>query len=140
MSILEKAWAKVHGSYCKTVDGSQEAAFAMLTNKPSEIVQFRRTKLGADKLFTKIEETIKRTIFITANTPSRNGYSKGILNNHSYVVLDVSSFQYKAQLVRLVKLRNPWGGDSWAGEWSPDSELWTDKLIQEVKSNPSHKK
>jgi len=36
MSILEKAWAKVSGSYCKIIDGQQEAAFAWLTNKPSQ--------------------------------------------------------------------------------------------------------
>jgi hypothetical protein len=84
MSLLEKAWAKVHGSYCKTVDGSQEAAFALLTNKPSELVQFRRKKLSDDELYKKIEESLARTVFITANTPKEGKSYNKILMNRSY--------------------------------------------------------
>jgi len=34
--------------------------------------------------------------------------------------------------VRLVKCRNPWGKDSWKGDWGSDSKLWTPKLIEEI--------
>jgi hypothetical protein len=40
MSIVEKAWAKVHGNYGKTIEGSQEAAFAFLCGKPSSYFHF----------------------------------------------------------------------------------------------------
>jgi len=56
----------------------------MLTNKPSEIVQFKRKKLSEEDLYNKIEESLARTVFITANTPKQQTYSKGIVKNHSY--------------------------------------------------------
>ena len=33
--LLEKAWAKLHGGYCKIRSGQIPTAFAALTNKPS---------------------------------------------------------------------------------------------------------
>jgi calpain-15 len=33
--LLEKAWAKLHGGYCKIRSGQAATAFAALTNKPS---------------------------------------------------------------------------------------------------------
>ena len=34
--------------------------------------------------------------------------------------------------VKLVKLRNPWSSEAWSGDWSRDSDLWTDEFKQEV--------
>lgn len=31
-----------------------------------------------------------------------------------------------------MKLRNPWGHYSWKGDWSDDSELWTEDLRCEL--------
>jgi len=31
-------------------------------------------------------------------------------------------------LHKLVKLRNPWGGGEWKGDWSDESYLWTKEL------------
>ena len=30
--------------------------------------------------------------------------------------------------VKLVKLRNPWGSFEWKGDWSEESELWTEEI------------
>ena len=33
---------------------------------------------------------------------------------------------------RLVKIRNPWGAEGYKGDWSDNSDLWTDQAKQEA--------
>ena len=53
----------------------------------------------------------------------------GIPYSHAYTVLGVNELSTGQ---RLVRLRNPWGRDSFTGEWSDKSPLWTDALRAEV--------
>ncbi len=34
---------------------------------------------------------------------------------------------------RLLKLRNPWGKSEWDGQWSDNSEIWTEELLTRLK-------
>lgn len=48
---------------------------------------------------------------------------------HSYGLIKVveikDAFDDK---IKLVMLRNPWGDFEWNGDWSDNSELWTDEI------------
>ena len=71
---------------------------------------------------------------ITASTHPHEGGDTvknevGIPYAHAYTVLGV---QELSNGQRLVKLRNPWGRDSYTGDWSDNSNLWTDTLRSEV--------
>jgi len=48
---------------------------------------------------------------------------------HAYTLLGV---QKLSDGVRLIKLRNPWGEDSWKGDYGWKSEKWTPELLKEV--------
>jgi len=37
-----------------------------------------------------------------------------------------------------VKLRNPWGSGEWIGDWSDNSDLWTDELKDQVSFDGGH--
>ena len=50
----------------------------------------------------------------------RDGGNKGIVPGHAYSVLDAKElFGF-----RLIRLRNPWGRQSWTGDWGPNSPEW----------------
>jgi Calpain family cysteine protease len=34
--------------------------------------------------------------------------------------------------VKLLKLRNPWGCGEWNGDWSDNSNKWTDEFKQQL--------
>ena len=71
---------------------------------------------------------------ITASTHShaegdRASNADGIPYSHAYTVLGVNQLSTGQ---RLVRLRNPWARDSFTGDWSDSSPLWTDELRAEV--------
>lgn len=51
-----------------------------------------------------------------------NKYS--IAGGHAYSLLGGYEIMHNGQVVRLVKLRNPWGDVEWTGNWSDNSPLW----------------
>ena len=59
--------------------------------------------------------------------------STGLVANHCYSLLSVHELSVKGKKVKLVKLKNPYGGGSvWNGAWGPTSNLWTDDLRNQV--------
>jgi len=34
--------------------------------------------------------------------------------------------------INLVKLRNPWGSGEWKGDWSDQSDKWTDEVREQL--------
>ena len=150
MSLLEKAWAKVHGDYGKVIEGKQEAAFATLCGKPSINLGFGKddkVKIEKDALWTQLTEAIERNYLATAGTPKTLPGSEasrgGIIENHSYALLAVHRVKIGQNVYKnLVKLRNPWGKENcgWTGEWSPDHKVWTDKFRKDLGSDPKKEK
>jgi calpain-15 len=60
---------------------------------------------------------------------------KGLQAPHAYGILDAREVQVDGKLVRLLKIRNPWGEKSprtWKGDWGKDSSTWTFELQLEL--------
>merc|ERR1719253_75874 len=56
---------------------------------------------------------------------------KGLACPHAYGIMDAREVQVDGKLVRLIKLRNPWGERAprtWKGDWGKDSDKWTPAL------------
>ena len=78
----------------------------------------------------------KKNDIITAGTSGKNDThydENGIVQNHAYTIIGLVKLSNGQ---RLVKCRNPWGVDTFKGNWSDESNLWTDELVKEAK----HKK
>lgn len=131
--LLEKAWAKLHGSYYSIMTGLPGEALADLTGAPVEFIPVRNISL-----FTRIMEA-------TCDDPHARGKgwfvcgvipfydqvgnemiyvrSVGLLEGHAYSILDARQLAGDC----VVKVRQPWGHTmEWTGEWSDSSERWND--------------
>lgn len=52
----------------------------------------------------------------------------GLISNHAYSVISAVEVTTDEGVVRLLKLRNPWGHQEWSGDWSDNSDKWTPEL------------
>ena len=122
--LLEKAYAKLHGSYQHLERGWPVTAMVDLTGGFPEIYNTREYQplsvLDGD-LFVVMDEARRppRSLVCTA-TMLTSYESLGILGQHAYTVMEVREAARGAQ--RLVRLRNPWGSwQEWRGAWSKGS-------------------
>lgn len=55
------------------------------------------------------------------------------MGQHSYglIKVDVVS-DAEGQSINIVKLRNPWGNFEWKGDWSDNSDKWTEEAKSQV--------
>lgn len=55
----------------------------------------------------------------------------GLSNMHAYSILDALVLTKDGKpYQKLIKMRNPWGTESYNGDWSDDSNLWTDDFMK----------
>jgi hypothetical protein len=62
-----------------------------------------------------------------SETGTRTG--SGLVPGHSYSIISMK----EAQGNQLMNIRNPWGDFEWTGDWSTNSDLWTEEMKEEVK-------
>ncbi len=124
--LLEKAWAKLHGSYERIEAGFAENVLHDLTGAPCEVIDISDKDLFATLL--KADQN-KWAIAASAGiTGAAKGALEdlGLIGNHSYGLIGVVEIKdIFEDTVQLVKLRNPWGDFEWKGEWSDNSPCWT---------------
>jgi hypothetical protein len=128
--ILEKAFAKYHGNYMHIAGGDPAIALRTLSGAP--YTDFYHDAKTIDELWDAIVEHDNANEMIQGGTNGGNDTqtnADGLVLGHAYTVL---SHAILSTGTRLVKLRNPWASESFHGDWSKDSTLWTDALRAEV--------
>ena len=132
--LLEKAYAKMHGSYSTLKNGHTYEALMDLTGCPCKYFSFSDhyiiQMLKNDDLWLKIKEFNERSFLISLSlAPSESEAEEGsLLPSHSYTVLDIC----ETKSAKLFKIRNIWGAFEWDGDWSNNSPLWTAELRKEL--------
>jgi calpain-15 len=126
--ILEKAWAKVYGSYERIERGTSNGALRDLTGAPTVTYKFE------DGTWDAILEGVKNEFIVCAAAGSNKASQQilegiGLIGNLTYAVIHAQEVQAgRDGTVRLVKLRNPWSNAEWQGDWSDSSSKWTPQL------------
>lgn len=126
--ILEKCWAKLHGSY-QRIDGGQAAqTLRDLTGAPG----FEYVIADEKDMWGMITKADKEDHIMCAGISGDNEEQDkdlGLVAGHAYGLIKAATVKDKSgQEVNIVQLRNPWGSFEWKGSWSDDSDDWTPEL------------
>jgi hypothetical protein len=128
--LLEKAWAKLYGSYERIEAGLTREALRDLTGAPTKVI------FSDDKnLWSEITTGERENYIMTAGANEEEDLSRstqdrlGLVASHAYSLVSVHEVKAgDGEKVKLVKLRNPWGDKEWKGKWSDESTVWTEDL------------
>eukprot|EP00756_Hemistasia_phaeocysticola_P048214 Hpha_TRINITY_DN22646_c0_g1::TRINITY_DN22646_c0_g1_i1::g.192811::m.192811/K08582/CAPN15; calpain-15 len=128
-ALVEKAYAKLHGSYAAICSGVGRDALTDLTGAPSETIDLepRTDDLDEFLVWARIQSLQNVGGLMSASCGKQGAdketyRKKGLITRHCYTLLRAMSGPAG---VRLVELRNPWGKTEWNGDWSDQSPLWT---------------
>jgi hypothetical protein len=131
VSLLEKAYAKLHGSYFALDCGSVSDALVDLTGGVVNKVKLDNSQgqelVESGALWTRmllycswgyIMAVVKKVM------PASDGATGpgGLLLNHVYSVIDC---RLLADGSRLVHIHNPWPAGDWHGAWSAGAREWS---------------
>ena len=121
--LLEKAWAKVFGSYTAMNMGMTHAAMQYLMGYLARYItdsdkEFKDKVLLANML----RDADKKDYLMCAGSvgDSDKDNKEGVVCAHSYTIISV----YDKFDDVILKMRNPWGSFEWKGKYSEDAEIW----------------
>ena len=131
--ILEKAWAKLHGTFARTEGGLPSFAATHIMGVPAEAYQHDEVE-NTEDFFAMLESADRRNFIMMAAShgEGENRNATGVISGHAYSLISIHKLSVSGKDVRLLKLRNPWGSGEWQGDWSDASPLWTPALKSEV--------
>lgn len=134
--VLEKAYAKLNASYSNIEAGKVQYALSDMTGGVSEQIELKTVKSNIPAFWDKLKSFVSQSSLLGAGSPEnvlgdRAINEFGIVQGHAYAVLGIAEFDTN----KLINLRNPHGnkGVEWNGEWSDNSELWSQRAKNKCK-------
>ncbi|TGZ62116.1 hypothetical protein CRM22_007626 [Opisthorchis felineus] len=128
-ALMEKAYAKLCGSYEALKGGTTSEALEDFTGGIAEMFELR-SKCPPDlfKIMLKSQERCSLMACSIQADPNRYEarLANGLIMGHAYSVTSVKMIDtHTARQVTLVRVRNPWGDEAeWKGAWSDKSPEW----------------
>ncbi|XP_066553109.1 calpain-8 [Amia ocellicauda] len=127
-ALLEKAYAKVNGSYEALSGGSTIEGFEDFTGGIAETYELSKAPPFLFKIITKALQRgslLGCSIDITNSRDTEAITPMKLVKGHAYSLTGAEEVQYRGSTVQLVRIRNPWGQVEWIGPWSDDSREWS---------------
>lgn len=132
-ALLEKAYAKLYGSYEALKGGSACEALEDFTGGITEIFLLNE---APSNFFSILEKSFAKKSMMACSIdadshPVESETPQGLFRGHSYSITNVSSVDIempnKSGKIELLRLRNPWGNDAveWKGAFSDNSPCWS---------------
>lgn len=163
--FVEKAYAKLHGSYDALIGGYIDGGLRDLTGLVAEEIVLREGHMGfhpqnkidleSGALWEKMDRYINdwgsmMGCSIQPDPPKKGKKpvkveqkigDTGLMMRHAYSVVDVGEIDTPTGPVKLVRLRNPWGFGEWTGAWSDKSRELAANLsaVKQEFSGPVHR-
>ncbi|XP_010002528.1 PREDICTED: calpain-9 isoform X2 [Chaetura pelagica] len=120
-ALLEKAYAKLNGSYEALKGGSTIEAMEDFTGGVGEMYEVKR---APDNFYEILEKALKRCSMVGCSIDTSSAAESeaktpfGLIKGHAYSVTGINKVSYRGQQVQLIRIRNPWGQVEWNGPWS----------------------
>jgi len=136
VQALEKAYAKLHGSYDSIEGGFVNDALVDMTGGIGEKMHLHdkaaRKEINDGTMWAKLLSLAKDGHLLGCGSGSGKDTDisdMGIVKGHAYSLLRVEEVEGN----RLLQLRNPWGSTEWKGKWSDgDKDSWTQKMKKKL--------
>lgn len=129
-SLLEKAYAKLHGSYEALRGGTTCEAMVDFTGGLTEFFEVQSAECPPN-LFNIMLKAFERQSLIGCSIEAQdesqreNELPNGLIKGHAYSITSVINLPYEGRHIPMIRLRNPWSGTSeWNGAWSDGSSEW----------------
>ncbi|OPJ78944.1 calpain-10 [Patagioenas fasciata monilis] len=135
LPLLEKAYAKVHGSYEQLWAGQVADALVDLTGGiaerwtlkgPGRNMEKEKTGTVLEKaVFRRLMNLKEQCVISCSVLDSRQGASeRGEF--HAFIVIDVLNLsEASGREIFLLRIRNPWGRRCWSGPWCEGGKGWS---------------
>lgn len=125
-ALLEKAYAKVCGSYTDMNAGTPAEALMDFTGGVHIAIQLSDPPSNVWELMLRAGKFRSLMCCGTkqGETSSNTVLENGLVAGHAYTVTGVIELMSQGKLEKLVRLWNPWGKKEWNGDWSDKSPLW----------------
>uniref|UniRef100_A0A8C7GFY4 Calpain 9 n=1 Tax=Oncorhynchus kisutch TaxID=8019 RepID=A0A8C7GFY4_ONCKI len=143
-ALLEKAYAKLNGSYESLKGGSTLEAMEDFTGGVGETYE---TKSAPTDLFNIMKKAYDRgsmmgcsidtpgpvfpkhnidrmDLILDLSAESEAQTASGLVKGHAYSITGLEEVNYRGKKVKLIRIRNPWGQVEWNGAWSDESREW----------------
>jgi len=138
--LLEKAFAKMYGSYSALEGGCMSWGLTAITGNPAVIFDRRNGRSWnaltegkylqdefSDPQFFNFLQKIRHNGAFICCAGIAQANRQGLVDGHAYSILrleTVRKTRASTEFYQLVQIRNPHGGGEWTGAWSDKSPLW----------------
>lgn len=138
-AMLEKAYAKLRGCYEALDGGKLQDAMVDLTGGISEVINLQDKAKVKDNLYDLLMKSYGMKslqgccIFKPEGAKeSEVEMPNGLYMGHAYSITGFQQLKTNRGVIRLLRIRNPWGRGEWKGAWSDNSAEMT-HLPQNIK-------
>ncbi|PKU35880.1 hypothetical protein llap_13818 [Limosa lapponica baueri] len=122
-ALLEKAYAKLYGSYEDLQIGQVSEALVDFTGGVNIRIKLAAAPPDLWDILTRA--TYSRSLMgCQTHLGATKVLKNGLVSGHAYTVTGIRKVTCQYGPENLVRLRNPWGKIEWKGDWSDSSYKW----------------
>ncbi|KAM6082737.1 LOW QUALITY PROTEIN: calpain-13 [Chlamydotis macqueenii] len=124
-SLLEKAYAKLQGSYQNLHGGYLSDALVDFTGGVQVQFSLKDPPPDLEEILKAADKSRCLMGCSTSGQLRRNiELRNGIIQGHAYTVTGAVKIRYKNGWKHIIRIWNPWGHGEWKGPWSDNSPQW----------------